>query len=788
MKQNYQFPFKISVSFKKVIQLYKERLRTEKNPIAKNYIESLLEYIAKYPELVEGVDIDKKLKLYDDIIKVVLDDIFPNMLSNNEIKAATVPFIPTIFCKSDRLDKILSEAGDGYELSPREFNVELNYIFACVIILNEYYGCQIDYRIPLYYDIPDKDGKIKTYRLFVNSDFVEIEPLDKAVEITDEDVDLLMSNPKDIDLWESYFPKNSWHFKGFTLFSFSDVTIDEQVSRLKTVLINNSLKNDVVVYDQLTSVFRNMFNVDDLEFGFTLFNQDKKTFNVIDSEKIESFILGDLISEKCENVICQDSLRNLAVKGDYFCISDVEKYNQNHNDMKLSENLISKGFKSVILAPISKGGNIIGILEIVARQKNQLNQINAIKLNAVLPYLYASAERNKIEQQNRVKAVIQSKCTSIHESVEWRFEKEAHKYIEAKDNGKNYEFEDIIFSDVFPLYGQIDIVASSEERNKAIEYDLNKQLNIMLDIFEDANKLSSLPIYEHSIFRIREYLDKIENNFTANLEQRVSSLIFNELDPVLDHIIDEEPSLDKKILSYNQLLSKDNNLIYERRKEFDQTVHESNEKLAEYIDQKQLEAQKIFPHYFERYKTDGVEHNLYIGQSISSSKKFSHVLLQNLRLWQLQVMCEMENEFYKIQDHADLPLQAASMILVFNSQLSIRYRMDEKKFDVDGTYNARYEVIKKRIDKALIKGTDERITQKGKIAIVYTSSEMKNEYKKYISYLQSKKYISNQVEDLILEDVQGVSGLKALRIEVCYHMEENEKQTISYDELMKQLH
>lgn len=199
----------------------------------------------------------------------------------------------------------------------------------------------------------------------------------------------------------------------------------------------------------------------------------------------------------------------------------------------------------------------------------------------------------------------------------------------------------------------------------------------MLDIFKEANDLSSLPIYEHSIFRIREYLDKIKNSFTANLEQRVSSLIFNELDPVLDHILETEPSLDKKILSYNQLLSQDNNLIYERRSAFDHTVHESNERLAEYIDQKQNEAQKIFPHYFERYKTDGVEHNLYIGQSISSSQKFSHVLLQNLRLCQLQVMCEMENEFYKIQDHADLPLQAASMILVFNSQLSIRYRMDE---------------------------------------------------------------------------------------------------------------
>lgn len=151
-------------------------------------------------------------------------------------------------------------------------------------------------------------------------------------------------------------------------------------------------------------------------------------------------------------------------------------------------------------------------------------------------------------------------------------------------------------------------------------------------------------------------------------------------------------------------------------------------------------------------------------------------------------MCEMENEFYKIQEHSELPLQAASMVLVFNSKLSIRYRMDEKKFDVDGTYNARYEVIKKRIDKALIKGTNERVTEKGKIAIIYTSADMKREYKKYISYLQSKNYLSDDVEELSLEEVQGVSGLKALRVKVCYHTEENQHQTVSYNELMKQLH
>jgi hypothetical protein len=53
---------------------------------------------------------------------------------------------------------------------------------------------------------------------------------------------------------------------------------------------------------------------------------------------------------------------------------------------------------------------------------------------------------------------------------------------------------------------------------------------------------------------------------------------------------------------------------------------------------------KIFPHYFERFKTDGVEHNLYIGASISSSKPFDLIYLNNLRLWQFQTLCKMELE------------------------------------------------------------------------------------------------------------------------------------------------
>lgn len=152
-------------------------------------------------------------------------------------------------------------------------------------------------------------------------------------------------------------------------------------------------------------------------------------------------------------------------------------------------------------------------------------------------------------------------------------------------------------------------------------------------------------------------------------------------------------------------------------------------------------------------------------------------------------MCEMENRFYQLQENTPIKLEAASLILVYNSTMSIRYRMDEKKFDVDGTYNARYEIIKKRIDKAFVKGTEERVTQKGKMTIVYSQSSDEREYLQYIKYLQAKNYFGEDIELLDLEDVQGVVGLKAIRVNVLYSPDRNHPEnTINYEDLMEELH
>ncbi len=128
---------------------------------------------------------------------------------------------------------------------------------------------------------------------------------------------------------------------------------------------------------------------------------------------------------------------------------------------------------------------------------------------------------------------------------------------------------------------------------------------------------------------------------------------------------------------------------------------------------------------------------------------------------------ETAHHFYK--SSLPYPLDVTTLVLVYDTPISVRFRMDEKRFDVDGSYNARFEIVKKRIDKACVLNTDERITQPGKITIVYSNMNEENEYIGYIHLLQEQNILDRYIEKLDVEDLQGVVGLKALRVSIIHN-------------------
>jgi len=58
------------------------------------------------------------------------------------------------------------------------------------------------------------------------------------------------------------------------------------------------------------------------------------------------------------------------------------------------------------------------------------------------------------------------------------------------------------------------------------------------------------------------------------------------------------------------------------------------------------------------------------------------------------------------------------------------------------------------------------LTQPGKIAIVYSQHRELEEYLEFIEYLQNERLLGDEIEHLDLEDTQGISGLKAVRVNV----------------------
>ncbi|MGM1055677.1 MAG: GAF domain-containing protein [Bacteroidota bacterium] len=781
------FPLDIKISFHKVVEQYELQLESKQNSIAKKYIENVLEYISQFPKLVEGIDNPEDLSKNKDAIRILLDDLFPNILSNNEIKAASLPFHNVVFNSSRRFKNILKNAGDTYQFEMRNMNEDMYYIYGCILVLNHHYGYNIDFSRPLYYDIPDENGILKHYRVALNADFIDIIPGEGAREIFEKDVDILIQNIEDVSLWKEKFPPKSWIFKGFTIINLTDVTVDDAISDLKTTLLHQETSNQAELF-RFQEIFQSIFKIPDLRVGFTVFNKAEKTFGRMNNENAQSFMLNKEAFAHCETLICEKAYKQLIKEQGYFIIANTDEYAKRTNNNLLSKNLKKNDIKSCILASIAAGDELLGVLELVSPRKNELNSINAIKLEDILPYIVTAVKRNQTEFENRVKAVIQSECTSIHPSVLWIFENEAKQFIKDQDQDGLASFKDITFKNVYPLYGQIDIIASSDTRNSAIEKDLQSQLELLEIIINEACQNEKLPIYDQIKFRIAEFREELINGLNASSEQQVFDLLQREANPIMDHLILQSKRLEELVKEYQDKLSPETGLVYDHRKQYDDTVQRINRSMARYIDKKQVEAQKIYPHYFERYKTDGVDHNIYIGESFTFKKPFNKVYLYNLRLWQLATMCEMDNRFYQLQKNTPIKIDAASLILVFNNTLSIRYRMDEKKFDVDGTYNARYEIIKKRIDKAFIKNTEERITQKGKIAIVYAQSSDQKEYLRYIKYLQTRKYLGEEVEILELEDVQGVVGLRAIRANILYRPEADEDmEAVSYEGLVDYL-
>jgi len=406
------------------------------------------------------------------------------------------------------------------------------------------------------------------------------------------------------------------------------------------------------------------------------------------------------------------------------------------------------------------------LLEISSHEPGYLQPFHISKIEAAVPLFKISLEKSLEQLNSQVEELIKKKFTAVQPAVEWKFTEVSLNYLISHHKQSDTRLERIVFEQVYPFYGAIDVRNSSTARSKAVQADLLEQLELAAVVIRKAQQGLTFPILNDLENKIEKYSTAVADTLRSNEEMAVYDFLQGQLLAVFNHLLETEPAVKAETETYFASLDPQRQYLYRHRKEYEQSIARINETLARFVDREQLAAQKIYPHYFERFITDGLEFNMFMGQSISPRKKMDEIYLRNLKMWQLTMMVKAARLTAQLELELPMPLRTTQLILASSQPLTICFRTEERKFDVDGVGNTRYEIIKKRIDKVHIKNSEERLTQPGMIAIVYTQAKDAGEYKEYIEFLQQKELLQPGVENLDLEELQGVSGLKALRVSI----------------------
>ena len=781
-KKEVEFPAISQVSFHKLFEVLDKMADSSDNSIS-IYASTLLKELETYPELKQGFSDLDLIEKYKAPIEKICQLVLPEALQDNEIKGIIPSFSFSPFITSRRLKKILAAAGDNFNFSVSSIDPDTMYKIGCTYVLEHIYGYSAPMSHPFIIEIPNEDKqRPRFYRIAFNADLMEVKATEKAPKITKEDYLELINNFDNIQLWKTKFPPNSYIMRGIGIMNMMDITHDHSINLVTSNLLATSTDN----FSKIRYHIQTIMNMDDLQIGIVGL-ENQKIILPPEKDSKSYFLAKGLNSVNSKKVLCSKAINQLLNNKEPFILPDVDKY-YNLSGSQLGKNLVDNDIKSYVAVPLLDKEELLGFIEFASPKKYALNTFVNARMEDLIPIMAMAAARFKEEAANKIEALIQQECTTIHPSVKWRFEEDAKNFMREQELGGKPRFHDIIFKDVYPLYGQMDIKDSSVKRKEAVISDLVAELSSVLNILNQALKVNSIPIFEELIFRINSRIKEVKKGLTADSEHEITSFLKKEIYPIFNHIKGLDPTLSSLIENYNDSLDPNLGILYNERKKFDESVSNANHLMASFIDKKQKKAQKIFPHYFERYKTDGIDYNLYIGQSIVKKGKFNSLFLKNLRLWQLIVMCQLENEFKRLQGELTSSLEVASLILVYNTPLAVHFRMDEKRFDVEGAYNARYEIIKKRVDKAYIRGTKERVTVPGKIAIVYTNEQDKMEYLTYIDFMESKGYLKKGcTEDVFLKDLQGITGLKALRVTLSYSDDIDTSEGFTYAELISSI-
>lgn len=636
------------------------------------------------------------------------------------------------------------------------------------LIFERFYGFSSNEHISIvYHQLNDQGEIIDYYDLDIDCKFVEIKAKKTLPAI---DIGRLSENPSDsLFDWNTVINSiklEDFELSGFSIVTFRKTSTEHTLRRIQSILLDLPTYNYHLFLSDLEKIMTPILKGADTVFSlFPLFQLNGVPFfdYTINNKSI-------LISE---TYATNDKVKINPQLADYLKHPHVIFYNNNAmngitNTKSIFDEQISKsGAKAYLCIPLIHNHSLSGVLEIYSREKDQLNNETMQALGALIPILSQLSQDITLEFKKRIDDIIINRFTTIQPSVQWKFNHVAAKYIQEIENeSTDAHIKAVVFEEVYPLYGAVDVKDSTIIRNASILKDFSfkvKQLAMLIDELSLSGKHKLIVDFSTQVDQITDSLDHI--SFDESMV-KIIEFLRKDVQPFLAEARRLFPTKLEVIEHYAKhfFTNRDTGEFY--RNEFETSLRKINHLISKELDQFNSFIQGNYPSYFQKFRTDGIEYDIYIGESITPQETFSYEFINVFRRQQIISMARIALKASRAKGKLPIALETTQLIFINPHSIDISFREDERRFDVEGSLNIRYEIIKKRIDKIRIKRTKERLTQVNKIAIVYLSDEILEDLMLSIQAIYDMGIIERTIEHLKLEDVQGIVGLKAIRLSV----------------------
>lgn len=652
------------------------------------------------------------------------------------------------------------ESTDGTDQEVNLIKEYKNYIYR--LILSQCYHFSFQILEPGHYSyINPGTGLEEYYKVNINTSFIEVVATTELPDITMENI--IKAAPADADplmLLEKILPLHFFKLTGFAVITLENITDSFAIDQIRNEIVNHG--NEQHIYQQVIKSLRILSGNKAVQFSLKPLAKLNNEQIVDVNPEIPSFMMD--MAKQFDGTMFWSMVREYEEKPVTYYFSSASD-DANRPEMPIYDVLKSNKIKVYTCLPLFFKRKLVGILEIYAFKEILFFENILAKIAAALPLLSQFTKTSADHFSDKINDVVRRNFTVLQPAVMWKFHLAAYHYLQQEQKmAADATIDSVTFEDVYATYGAIDIKDSTLKRNQALLRDVHNLLDESLGM-ADRLIIAGYPAEEIKL-SCTKFKSQYQQVVTLKDEIAILTFLRQRLKPLLISLAAQGPEYLAFVNAYLEPVGAVDCPRNTNRNALEYWIAKLNKGVMGYMEKMIDELQKLHPGYIKTFRTDGIECDSYIGQSITPQLKFDGRTIRAYRALQLRYMALVAKHTDQMSLLSPLSLKTTQLIYAPGAPINITFRNDEKRFDVEGADNINYEIVKKRIDKICLKGSAERLNQPGKIAIIYEDAAIKAEFLHQIKLLQNEGILKENVEFPELENLKDVFGLLAIRVEV----------------------